>query len=74
MSDLRYQTPDQLRFVIARSVAYRADQLAAAEMAEEQAAALLAAAAEYRKKYHNVGQRETWARIWLARKETGQVE
>lgn len=71
MSDLKHRTADELRRVIRSSETYRASLQASWEKAEVEAAELLKLAADRRQKFHNAGQREVWARIYLARKETG---
>lgn len=69
MSDLRHQTPDELRRRITRDEAYRTEQMASAERFEAEAADLMDRAKACRQRYHNVGQRVVWARKYLAEKE-----
>lgn len=74
MSDLKHQPPEELRRRIA-SVQRSKEKLRSQWEADEiEAARLLARAAKCRKKWHDLGQIETWARIYLARKELTSPE
>lgn len=71
MSDLRYRTTDELRAVIRDTTAYR-DRLSSEWQADEaEIERLKQRVARKRKTWHDLGQRETWARLYLARKELG---
>ena len=79
MSDLKHRSAAELRGIIHRSDAFvaarmgdAADMDAKAAELEAQAAKLRADAAHQRMVAHGYTQRGTWARIYLARKETGQ--
>ena len=74
MSDLKHRTPEQLRSLIAWCERKQAEQRDNWTEKEEIVAILQAEIAEHRRTFHNVGQKAVWARIWLARKETGVVE
>jgi hypothetical protein len=73
VSDLKYRSPEELRQVIRSSESYRETLKTAWEQEEAEANRLLFSAAERRKKWHNVGQRVVWARIYLAQKEVAEV-
>lgn len=75
MSDLKHKTPAELRDEIVSISKWRAGKEAEAVAREERAAHLrrqadeeVAAANELRRRAHNMGQREAWARIYLAEK------
>lgn len=69
MSDLKHKSAEELRSVVF-SCSLRRRQLEASWQAmERQIEDLKAAVAEQRQQYHNLGQREAWARTYLARKE-----
>lgn len=68
MSDLKHKTPAELRAEIASISKWRAAREAEACEKEAQAEALKREAAELRVRSHNMGQREAWARIYLAQK------
>lgn len=69
MSDLKHRTPEQLRNLIDWCQRTRNSNQEAWLQKEAVAQQLLDEAAELRKKYHNIGQKESWARYWLATKE-----
>lgn len=68
MSDLKHKTPAELRAEISSISKWRADREAEACRKEAQAEALKQEAATLRVRSHNMGQREAWARIYLAQK------
>jgi len=68
MSDLKHRTPDELRDQIATCEKSRKRIESQWTWLEAEAERLKAEAAALRKKHHNIGQIEVWARIWLARK------
>lgn len=70
-SDLKHMSEGQLRQEVSRLSRRRADLLAEAMMLEDKAAELTERAGNNRRQYHNLGQRESWARTYLARKEAG---
>lgn len=69
MSDLRYRSAKDLREIIRAQESYRAALKAEWEQKEAEAAELVKQADDARRRWHNSGQRLTWARIYLARKE-----
>lgn len=74
MSDLKHRSPDELRDLIRWCQSKRQTQAAQSKLKRTLAEKLLREAAELDRLDHNIGQKEAWARIWLARKETGQME
>ena len=75
MSDLKHMTVVQLREEIASISKWRANKEVEATGMEDRAERLRkeadseeAAATELRRRSHNMGQREAWARIFLAQK------
>ena len=73
MSNLKHQTPEQLRSLIKWCERKQAEHRADWTDKEEMIAALQAEIEEHRRTFHNIGQKAVWARIWLARKELGEV-
>ena len=67
MSDLRHQSPTELRRRLASVVAYRAQLENDWKDRETKATALTEEAATLRRKWHNAGVQEAWTRIYLAR-------
>jgi hypothetical protein len=68
MSDLKHRSVDELREEIASSVRYR-DRLEREWTGlEAHIERLKVDIASLRRKHHNAGQREAWARIYLAQK------
>jgi hypothetical protein len=68
MSNLKHMSQDELRKEISSIAGRRSDLIFQAEALEAQAAEILRSAATKRRTSHNHGQREAWARIYLARK------
>lgn len=69
MSDLKHKSIEDLRGIVF-SCSFRRKQLEKSWQAmERQIEDLKASIAEQRQQYHNLGQREAWARTYLARKE-----
>lgn len=69
MSDLKHRSVEELRGIVF-SCSFRRTQLEKSwQSMERQIEDLQKAIAEQRKAYHNLGQREAWARTYLARKE-----
>lgn len=68
MSDLKHKTPAELRAEIANISKWRAGKEAEAKEKEARAASLLVEASQLRQRAYNMGQREAWARIYLAEK------
>jgi hypothetical protein len=68
MSDLKHRTADELRQEIAGISRWRNQKMAEAVSKEKKAAELIAEAAMLRQRAHNMGQREAWARVYLAQK------
>lgn len=68
-SDLRHMSAGQLRLEVSRLSRRRAELLVDAMILEDKAAELQEKAGRNRRLYHNLGQRESWARTYLARKE-----
>lgn len=73
MSDLKHKTPAQLRSIIkwCENVTAKEEADRAAKL--DMIAALQREVETHGRAIHNIGQKEVWARIWLARKETGQA-
>lgn len=69
MSNLKHQTPEELRATIAWCVRVRAGHENSWKAKEAEAERLRAEAAEHRKTWHNIGQKEVWARLYLARSD-----
>ena len=69
MSNLKHQTPEELRRLIAWCVRVRAGHENSWKAKEAEAERLRDEAAEHRKTWHNIGQKEAWARIYLARSD-----
>lgn len=67
MSDLKYMSPGLLREEIASISKWRATKEAEAALLEAKAEEMKQQAASLRLRAHNMGQRECWARIYLAR-------
>ena len=74
MSDLKHHTPDELRNLIRWCEAKRAENDHLRKVKRAQIDLLEQEVAELGRKNNNIGQKEVWARIWLARKETGQIK
>lgn len=68
MSDLKHMTPDQLRQQIQSLSTARENLKTNWEAKERKIEELQQEIDDLRKKFHDWGQRETWARIYLARK------
>lgn len=68
MSDLKHRSAKDLREIIQHSVETRAKIEAEAALADREAARLTRRAASLRKQSWNMGQRECWARKYLAEK------
>ena len=68
MSDLKHRSVDELREEIASSVRYRARLEHDWAGLEAHIERLKVDIDSLRRKYHNAGQREAWARIYLAQK------
>ena len=69
VSNLKHQTPDQLRMLISWCVRVRDGHEASWKAKEAQIEELQQQIAEHRRLHHNIGQKECWARIYLARSE-----
>ena len=69
MSNLKHMTPAQLRKEIAYLSFRRGELMQQAKDLEAQAEELQKEAAERRRKQGDLGQRECWARIYLAKTE-----
>lgn len=69
MSDLKHRSVDDLRAIIRSCENKRAQHERSWKNKEVLIEQLRQEIAEHRKAYHNIGQREAWARIYLARKE-----
>ncbi len=70
MSDLKHKSVEELRVIVASTVSYRAEQERLWQRKEADAAELVEEAKQHRKRWHDAGQREAWARIYLAQKTT----
>lgn len=70
MSNLKHKTDDELRSLIAWCKRKREDLLADAARKEAEAEALVAEAARLRHDQHNIGQKEVWARYYLAQRNS----
>ena len=68
MSDLKHMSADDLRAEILSLSKCRGKYEATWQAHEAAIRDLESRIAELRKKHHNLGQREAWARIYLARK------
>lgn len=68
MSNLKHLSVDELRGEVHRISTYRAKLECEAQINEEAARILVKSAGDLRVKAHNAGQREAWARIYLAQK------
>lgn len=68
MSDLKHMTVDALRAEIQSLSRYRARLESEWCAAERQIESINKEIAAKRKKHHNAGQREAWARFYLAQK------
>lgn len=68
MSDLKHRSPAELSTIIIQSVKYRNGLEAQWTAKEAKIETLKAQIADLRKKHHNAGQREAWARLYLAQK------
>lgn len=68
MSDLKYKTPDELRGLIKWCEAAKKKHDEDRKSKLEQIERLHAEVSEHGKSIHNIGQKEAWARIHLARK------
>lgn len=69
MSDLRHQSPEELRRRIKATELYRQKLQAQWEEDEVEVGRLQEEIRSARQKYHNMGQRLVWARKYLAEKE-----
>ena len=69
MSDLKHQSPEELRRRIKATELYRQKLQAQWEKAEAEVERLQEESRHARQKYHNMGQRLVWARKYLAEKE-----
>lgn len=72
MSDLKHQTPAELRSLIKWCEHRRKEHEVAIDRKKAEAARITQELAEHGKSIHNIGQKEAWARIYLARKELGE--
>lgn len=68
MSDLKHRTPDQLRQLIGWCENKRCELREKRDANEATIALLQAENEKLGHSIHNIGQKESWARIWLARK------
>ncbi|QJD54304.1 hypothetical protein [Aminobacter phage Erebus] len=68
MSDLKHRSPTELSALIFQSAKYRDGLEAQWKAKEAQIETLKVEIDELRKKHHNAGQREAWARVYLAQK------
>jgi hypothetical protein len=73
MSDLKHKSAAELRNLVQWCTQKRASQKSEWEAKEAEVKRLMDEAAELRRLYHNIGQKEAWARVWLARKDTHPV-
>lgn len=73
MSNLKHQTPQQLRSLIAWCESKRGEQDRLKQFFLEEVEKNRELAEKAGRNSHNIGQKEAWARIYLARKETGQM-
>lgn len=71
MSDLRHRTPEDLRKLIAWCERKRSEHDDERAHKRKLVERLEAEIAEHGKAINNIGQKEGWARTWLARKELG---
>lgn len=69
MSDLKHKSVEELRAIVWSTSRRRAELEKSWQSMERQVEDLQKTIAEQRKTYHNLGQREAWARTYLARKE-----
>lgn len=69
MSDLKHQTPAQLRQTIAWCVKRRAEHVADKQRKTNALILLQAEIDQHGKLDHSIGQKEAWARYYLAQKE-----
>lgn len=72
MSDLKHMTVEQLRAEVRSLTSARARYARQWELMEEEIVELQGKIKDLRTKSHNLGQREAWARTYLARKELGE--
>jgi prefoldin subunit 5 len=70
MSDLKHRSIEDLRAIVFSCSKRRAELEISWQDMERQIEDLKKEIAEKRHSYHNLGQREAWARIYLARKTT----
>jgi predicted RNase H-like nuclease (RuvC/YqgF family) len=68
MSDLKHMSVDALRAEVSSLSRYRNRLESEWTAAEQQVETIQRDIAAKRQKYHNLGQRESWARIYLAQK------
>lgn len=68
MSDLKHMTLGELRQEISSISSWRARKEAEADDLDRRAEDMRKTASELRSRSHNMGQREAWARIYLAQK------
>lgn len=69
MSNLKHKSAEELRAIVWSTSRRRAELEKSWQAMERQIEDLKTLVAEQRKAYHNLGQREAWARTYLARKE-----
>lgn len=74
MSDLKYRSPEELRDIIRWCESKRTTADEQRKLKRALIVRLEQEAAELDQKIHNIGQKEAWARIWLARKEVTRGE
>ena len=72
MSDLKHRSTDELRKLIYWCVKKRAEHRAEKERKTEILVQLQHEIDTHGKMDNNIGQKEAWARMWLARKEISQ--
>jgi len=68
MSNLKHQTPEELRKTLEWCKACKDEHKAFWLYKEKQAHNLLEEVMEHRRLWHNIGQKEAWARKYLAEK------
>lgn len=69
MSDLKHQSVEELRRTVDWCQRIRSGHENSWKHKEAEIERLQAEIAEHRRLYHNVGQKEAWARLYLAQKE-----
>lgn len=69
MSNLKYKSASELRDIISWCERKRQENQELWQLKEGLAEKLVNEARDLRVKYHNIGQKEAWARIYLAQKD-----